>query len=519
MANKKSNKNTGKKAAKKKGAKNGKKSGSRDGIKDSSRDSSKDVRKSRKKSPAKQVKTKKAKTRPGQKGSNDRPGVGFYDLTGCNGCLLSFVFNEDELLHLAKHIDIKAFRFVKDRKEDRTLDIAFVEGLVASNDDLEVLKEVRDKSKILVALGACACTGCVPAYRNFIETSKYSSQVYEKIKEIADQPATPINEHVKVDYYLPGCPPDKQQISSFIKDLLLGKNPYDYDRPVCVECRLNENRCLLDDNKMCLGPITRGGCNAICTNGGFECWGCRGSTPDANIPLMVKLLEQKGYTKDHIRKRMRTFVGMQMEKPILKTVKPRKIKRKKPKKKPKKTPKAKKKTKKKPKNKKKQTKKPKKKVSKAGKKVKKKAKKATKKAKKKVKKAKKKVKKKAKTKKKKAAKRPKPKKAPKKTAKNKNKKTTKPSIGKVKKSPSAKNERNKSSAARSGMKTKKARKKTAPKKKSRPQKNSPQKKNAKNRPKKKAGSKNKTAPKKQSGSFLKSLKGRLRRNMTKTARK
>ncbi|MBW2971791.1 hypothetical protein KY359_02030 [Candidatus Woesearchaeota archaeon] len=257
-----------------------------------------------------------------------KPVVAFYDLTGCQGCVLTFLFNEDELLDLAGQVDIKAFRFAKGAKDESRFDLVFVEGLVANNSDLEVLKAIREKTNTLVALGACACTGCIPAYRNFIDTSKYASLVYEKVQEIRDQPATPISEHVHVDYFIPGCPPDKKQIASFIKDALLGKTPKDYDKPVCFECRLNENRCLLDNGRMCLGPITRGGCDSICTNGKLECWGCRGPTPDANIPLMIKLLEKKGFTKEHIKQRLRTFAGMQMEKPPLKTVKPKKEKKK-----------------------------------------------------------------------------------------------------------------------------------------------------------------------------------------------
>lgn len=258
------------------------------------------------------------------KPSKTKPAIGFFDLTGCQGCQLSLLFNETELLDLISHIDIKAFRFVKGAKDDKQFDVVFVEGLVACQKDLEVLKSLREKSKILVALGACACTGCIPAYRNFIDTSKYAHLVYERIAEAKDVPATPLTEHVKVDYFIPGCPPDKKQIAKFIKDILQGKNPYDYDRPVCFECRLNQNRCLLDDGKMCLGPITRGGCDSVCTNGKLECWGCRGPMPDANLALMSKLLEQKGFAKEHIKQRLRTFAGMMMEKPVLKVVEPKK---------------------------------------------------------------------------------------------------------------------------------------------------------------------------------------------------
>jgi sulfhydrogenase subunit delta len=251
-----------------------------------------------------------------------RPIVGFYDLAGCNGCLLSVLFNEDELLDLTKLVDIRTFRFIKEIKEEKQFDMVFVEGLVACNNDLDVLKALRARSKTLVALGACACTGCIPAMRNFIDQSRYAYLVYERAGEIKDQPPTPISNHVQVDYSIPGCPPSKRQIAAFIKDVALGKKPYDYDRPVCFECRLNENRCLLDDGKMCLGPMTRGGCDSVCTNAKFECWGCRGPMPDANPQLMAKLLEQKGYSKEQVRQRMRTFSGMLLEKPELKVAKP-----------------------------------------------------------------------------------------------------------------------------------------------------------------------------------------------------
>ncbi|NQU78490.1 hypothetical protein HQ545_01850, partial [Candidatus Woesearchaeota archaeon] len=260
------------------------------------------------------------------KKQQSKPAIGFFDLTGCQGCVLTFLFNEDELLDLVSHVDVKAFRFVKGDNAYKRLQIAFVEGLVASSDDLDKIKQIRQNADVLVALGACAYTGCVPAYRNFVDASKYAYLVYEKTKDIEDHPPTPISYHVSVDYTIPGCPPSKKQISSFIKDVLRGKKPYDYDRPVCFECRLKENDCLLGRGKMCFGPITRGGCDAICPSGKFECWGCRGPTPDADIELMIKLLEEKGFSKEHIRQRLRTFSGMLLETPELKTVRPKPFK-------------------------------------------------------------------------------------------------------------------------------------------------------------------------------------------------
>jgi coenzyme F420-reducing hydrogenase gamma subunit len=239
--------------------------------------------------------------------------AGFYGITGCAGCQLSVVFNEDELLDIVGLIDIKAFPFIKEKNIDEDFDIVFLEGLVASNDDLETVKKLREKTKILVALGACAHTGCIPAYRNFTLKENYEHLLYSKVKKIQDVAPTGIDTYVKVDYTIPGCPPSKEEILEFIKDILMGKTPKSNQNPVCVECRRNNNLCLLEFKRLCLGPVTRGGCNAICINGNFECWGCRGKTDDANFKTMINLLKEKGFDEKFIKRRMRSFTGLKLE--------------------------------------------------------------------------------------------------------------------------------------------------------------------------------------------------------------
>lgn len=238
--------------------------------------------------------------------------VGIYSITGCMGCLLSIIFNEKDLLELNNKIDIAAFPFIKDKEETQNFDVLLVEGVVTHKDDLEVLKKLSEKSKYIVALGACACTGGIPSYRNFVPYASYKHLVHHKEMDIADLEPKPIDAYIKVDHYLPGCPPDKNEILAFLKDMALGKKPKTYTDPVCVECRLNGNFCLLDEGKLCLGAITRGGCNAICTNGGFECWGCRGPTDDANYKTIEKLLKNKGFPAGIVKKRMLTFAGLKL---------------------------------------------------------------------------------------------------------------------------------------------------------------------------------------------------------------
>jgi len=238
--------------------------------------------------------------------------IGVYAITGCYGCLLSIIFNEDELLDILELVNLKAFPFVKEVNADDKFDYIFMEGLVADKKDLETLKKLRKNSKHLVALGACSCTGCVPAYRQYTLKENYEHLLYKKQKELQDVKPTPIDDHVNVDYYIPGCPPDKKEILTFIKNVVIGKKPRTYESPVCIECRKNSNQCLLDLGKPCLGPITAGGCDSVCINGGFECWGCRGPTKDMNLDLMIKMLRDRGFDNKFIQDRLRTFVGLKM---------------------------------------------------------------------------------------------------------------------------------------------------------------------------------------------------------------
>lgn len=247
-----------------------------------------------------------------------KPVVGVYGVTGCAGCQLSIIFNEDEILDLINLVELKAFPFIKEVNPDDHFDLVFIEGLVASKGDIEVVKKLRERSTAVVSLGACACTGCVPAYRQYTLKENYEHLLYNKRENIQDVDPTPIDQHIRVDYYIPGCPPDKKQILAFIKGAVLGAVPHPTNNPVCVECRRNGNACLLDQGKPCLGPITAGGCHAVCINGGLECWGCRGPTHDMNLDLMVKILREKGFDDKFIQDRMRTFIGLKL--PMLEQV-------------------------------------------------------------------------------------------------------------------------------------------------------------------------------------------------------
>ncbi len=242
-----------------------------------------------------------------------KPKVGFYDITGCQGCLLSVIFNEDEILDIINAVDIKEFRFIMGEKYDGPLDIAFIEGAVVSKEDLEMVKRLRERSKVVVALGTCACHGNIPSLRSFneknIEYLKYDKK-NEKQKDFGEP--SPIIKHINVEYCVSGCPPDREEVKRFIKEILLGKTFYNYQDPVCRECKLNENGCLLDHDKICLGPLIKGGCRAVCPTSGLECYGCRGLIDDASFEDYFKLMKEKGIDPVMVKKHMETFAGIEI---------------------------------------------------------------------------------------------------------------------------------------------------------------------------------------------------------------
>ncbi len=242
-----------------------------------------------------------------------KPRLGIFSLTGCGGDQLQILNMEDELLDLINRFEIVDFQEGSSRREDGPIDIAFVEGTVSTDHDLEKLKEIRDRSRVLIAFGNCAIEGCIQSMKNDETTLK------ERLKAVYDVDETffdariskPIGDYIKVDFQIPGCPVEKKETLRGITSLLHGDSPPYYSYPVCVECKLNEYPCLItEQGKPCLGPVIRAGCNARCPGLGVDCIGCRGPVEDAeNFAAEYEMLLDLGYTKEYILNRLRVFSG------------------------------------------------------------------------------------------------------------------------------------------------------------------------------------------------------------------
>ncbi len=244
-----------------------------------------------------------------------KPKIGVYGISGCAGCLLSILF-EDCFKQLIELVDIKAFPLIKQDNYKDNFDYVFIEGTVCFDDDVLMLNELRKRAKYIVALGSCACTGGVPSIKNFLDPQKTMKLVYPRYDHLKSTPPTPIDNHVKVDYYIPQCPPNKEEIIEFIKCIATNREFKPYSEPVCFECRRKSNSCLLDRGEICLGPVTNGGCSALCPTNNTMCYGCRGPSKDANYKEFLEILKRAGYTKENVLDKMKTFSGLQFNREI-----------------------------------------------------------------------------------------------------------------------------------------------------------------------------------------------------------
>lgn len=238
-----------------------------------------------------------------------KPRLAIFSFACCEGCALQILNCEDELLALLGAVDIVNFREAMTEKSD-DYDIAFVEGSITRESEVERLKEIRQRAKVVVALGACSCTGGVNMMKNFMPLPEVRKIVYGDKAEWFDTiPSRPSDAVVKVDYYLRGCPISKKEFLELAKSVLAGKKPNFPTYPVCVDCKLAENICVFDKGMVCMGPVTRAGCDPMCPSFGNRCLGCRGLIDNPNLNAHKEVLKERGLTVEDILKEFRLFDG------------------------------------------------------------------------------------------------------------------------------------------------------------------------------------------------------------------
>lgn len=239
-----------------------------------------------------------------------QPRLAIAGLTACFGCQLSLLNCEAELPEIATRFSFTYFPMGMSSSDiSADFDAAMVEGAVSTPGDLETLVTLRNRSRLLIAIGTCAIFGGVAAMCNGEPRSRLLRTVYGPAADgIASFNPGPLDRFVTVDFSVTGCPPEKGELLATLAALLRGTFPALPLYPVCMECRCRENPCLLmERNEPCLGPVTRAGCNARCPAMAVRCEGCRGPVAEANVAEELELLATKGFSREELLRRMRRF--------------------------------------------------------------------------------------------------------------------------------------------------------------------------------------------------------------------
>lgn len=243
--------------------------------------------------------------------NNSIPKLAVWKFASCDGCQLSLLDCEDELLAVAGEVEIAYFPEATRAVVHGPYDVSLVEGSITTPHDVKRIREVRNVSNTLISIGACATAGGIQALRNFSNVSEYLSVVYASPDYIDTlETSTPIDEHVFVDFELRGCPINKNQLLEVLSAFLHGRAPNIPTYSVCVECKRRGTACVMVANGTpCLGPVTQAGCGAICPAYNRGCYGCFGPMETADTASLSKWWRQLGVPDDDIMRAFRNFNG------------------------------------------------------------------------------------------------------------------------------------------------------------------------------------------------------------------
>lgn len=241
-----------------------------------------------------------------------KPKLAVWKFTSCDGCQLSLLDCEDELLQVAEAVDIALFMEASSRQVPGPYDISIVEGSITTPEEKQRIQVVRKQSRLLITIGACANAGGIQALRNFADIEDFKQQVYaspEVLSTLAD--STPISAHVRVDYELNGCPINKHQLLEVLSAFIHQRRPQIPNHSVCVECKLAGNVCItVAKGEPCMGPVTHAGCGALCPAYNRGCYGCYGPRENANPDALTHWWHRELATEPvRIVEKLRNFNG------------------------------------------------------------------------------------------------------------------------------------------------------------------------------------------------------------------
>ncbi len=238
-----------------------------------------------------------------------KPRIAVFKFASCDGCQLTLLDAEDELLAVAGAVEISYFPEASRAMMKGPYDIGLVEGSITTHHDAERIQQVRRQCRTLITIGACATSGGIQALRNWKDVNEYVQIVYPRPEFISTLKfSTPIAEHVPVDLELRGCPISKKQLIELIAARLAGRQPNLPTYSVCIECKRRGNVCIaVAKGVACMGPVTQAGCGALCPSYHRGCYGCFGPMEAANTASLSALFRQWGWSDEEIARAFRSF--------------------------------------------------------------------------------------------------------------------------------------------------------------------------------------------------------------------
>ncbi|MDA7663006.1 oxidoreductase [Pirellulaceae bacterium] len=240
-----------------------------------------------------------------------KPRLGVFKFASCDGCQLSLLAAEDQLLGVADTVEIAYFLEATSRIQPGPYDIALIEGSITTQHDVERIKQIRADTHFLVTIGACATSGGIQALRNWSDCDEFVSSVYatpDYISTLAT--STAIADHVKVDFELRGCPINQYQLIEVIQSVLAGRRPRTPVHSVCLDCKRRGTVCVMvAQGTACLGPVTQAGCSAICPAYNRGCYGCYGPAAQPNLVSLTDQFSANGMPREQIVNNLRSFNG------------------------------------------------------------------------------------------------------------------------------------------------------------------------------------------------------------------
>jgi coenzyme F420-reducing hydrogenase gamma subunit len=235
--------------------------------------------------------------------------LAIWKFSSCDGCQLSLLDCEDQLLTVLGAVEVAYFIEASRAQQEGPYDLSLVEGSITTAHDVERIKVIRQASRKLITIGACATAGGIQALRNFKDVKDFIAIVYARpdyIDTLAT--STPISAHVNVDYELHGCPINKAQLLEVVAALLIGRKPVIPSHSVCIDCKLKGNVCVMvAHGTPCIGPVTHAGCGALCPSYDRGCYGCFGPQDTPNTAALSAELKTLGVSEGDLLRLYRSF--------------------------------------------------------------------------------------------------------------------------------------------------------------------------------------------------------------------